>query len=164
MALCQPWAYEARDFLRTIAVGKEITFVSSHQLPPGEGDVPRDLGNGEVNGADVTNELLLNGWAKVKDFKREPTEDDLRRKGLESEAKSAGRGLWNPHGPKVSTSALLFASRASSFLRRRGKSYITCLWTPRDLSANGRGNNWMVHRPSVHAFSQTNFAHLTSRR
>ncbi|KAH8988108.1 hypothetical protein EDB92DRAFT_1800901, partial [Lactarius akahatsu] len=27
--------------------------------------------------------------------------DDLQWKGLESEAKSAGRGQWNPHGPKV---------------------------------------------------------------
>ncbi|KAH9054184.1 transcription factor [Lactarius vividus] len=97
----EPWAYEAREFLRALTVGKEVAFTSSHQLPPGEGDVPRDLGNGEVNGVDITNELLLNGWAKVKEFKRDPTEDDLRRKGLESEAKSAGRGQWNPHGPKA---------------------------------------------------------------
>ncbi|KAH9040966.1 transcription factor [Lactarius pseudohatsudake] len=97
----EPWAYEAREFLRALTVGKEIAFTSSHQLPPGEGDVSRDLGNGEVNGVDITNELLLNGWAKVKEFKRDPTEDDLRRKGLESEAKSAGRGQWNPHGPKA---------------------------------------------------------------
>ncbi|KAN0109313.1 hypothetical protein V8E52_009497 [Russula decolorans] len=97
----ETWAYEARDFLRALTVGKEITFVSSHQLPPGEGDIPRDIGNGEVNGVDIANELLLHGWAKVKDLKREPTDDDLRRKGLESEAKSASRGLWNPHGPKA---------------------------------------------------------------
>jgi staphylococcal nuclease domain-containing protein 1 len=102
LVLCKPWAYEAREFLRALTVGKEIAFTSSHQLPPGEGDTSRDLGNGEVNGVDITNELLLNGWAKVKESKREPTEDDLRRKGLESEAKSAGRGQWNPHGPKVS--------------------------------------------------------------
>ena len=102
LLLYKSWAYEAREFLRALTVGKEIAFTSSHQLPPGEGDIPRDLGNGEVNGVDITNELLLNGWAKVKESKREPTEDDLRRKGLESEAKSAGRGQWNPHGPKVS--------------------------------------------------------------
>ncbi|KAI0302486.1 transcription factor [Russula brevipes] len=73
----EAWAYEARDFLRALAVGKEISFTSSHQLPPGEGDMSRDLGNGEINGVDITNELLSQGWAKVKDFKREPTEDDL---------------------------------------------------------------------------------------
>ncbi|KAI9456612.1 transcription factor [Russula earlei] len=97
----EPWAYEARDFLRALSVGKEITFTSSFQLPPGEGDIPRDLGNGEVNGVDITNESLSHGWAKLKDLKREATEDDVRRKGLESEAKSAGRGQWNPHGPKA---------------------------------------------------------------
>ncbi|KAF8265794.1 transcription factor [Lactarius quietus] len=97
----EDWAYEAREFLRAMTVNKEIAFTSSHQLPSGEGDMPRDLGNGEVNGVDITNELLLNGWAKVKESKRELTEDDLRRKGLESEAKSAGRGQWNPHGPKA---------------------------------------------------------------
>ena len=110
------WAYEARDFLRALTVGKEITFTSSHQLPPGEGDVPRDLGNGEVNGVDITNELLSHGWAKVKDFKREPTEDDQRRKGLESEARSAGRGQWNPHGPKVGASGIRFALRLRHLL------------------------------------------------
>ncbi|KAI0000404.1 transcription factor [Russula vinacea] len=108
-SICQPWAYEARDFLRALTVGKEIAFTSSHQLPPGEGDIPRDIGNGEVNGVDITNEMLLHGWARVKDLKREATDDDLRRKGLESEAKSASRGQWNPHGPKV-------MSRASPFL------------------------------------------------
>jgi hypothetical protein len=104
----------------------------------------RDLGNGEINGVDITNELLSQGWAKVKDFKREPSEDDLRRKGLESEAKSAGRGQWNPHGPKVSASTLCFASRASTFVLRRGGSYTTCPWIPTDSLLNGRGNNWMV--------------------
>lgn len=83
-----------------MAVGKEITFTSSHSLPPNE-DVPRDLGNGEINGHDLATELLKNGWAKVKEIKREPTEEDTKRKELETEAKNAGRGVWNPHGPKV---------------------------------------------------------------
>lgn len=69
--------------------------------------------------------MLLHGWAKVKDLKREATDDDLRRKGLESEAKSGSRGQWNPHGPKVSTSTLHLVSRASPLLRRDG-SYTTC--------------------------------------
>jgi staphylococcal nuclease domain-containing protein 1 len=140
LSLCKPWAYEARDFLRTLAVGKEITFTSSHQLPPGEGDIPRDLGNGEVNGVDITNELLLNGWAKVKDLKREPTDDDLRRKGLESEAKSAGRGQWNPHGPKASTFILWLQLPSSSFFRL-GRLSTTCLWIRKDSSVNGKGSN-----------------------
>jgi staphylococcal nuclease domain-containing protein 1 len=68
--------------------------------------VPRDLGNAEVAGLDITTELLKNGWAKVKESKRDPTEDDNKRKDLENEAKAAGKGLWNPHGPQVRISRL----------------------------------------------------------
>jgi len=50
---------------------------------------------------DLTSELLKNGWAKLKEIKREPSEEDNRRKDIESEAKAAGKGVWNPHGPKV---------------------------------------------------------------
>ena len=46
--------------------------------------------------------MLKNGWAKLKELKREPTDEDLRKKDLEAEARSAGKGVWNPHGPKVS--------------------------------------------------------------
>ncbi|KAJ6587021.1 hypothetical protein DFH09DRAFT_1430137 [Mycena vulgaris] len=97
----EPWAYESREFLRALAVGKEITFVSTHSLPPSTDEVSRDFGTAEIAGHDVATELLKNGWAKLKDIKREPTEEDLRKRELESEAKSAGKGLWNPHGPQA---------------------------------------------------------------
>ena len=82
-------------------MGKEITFTTTHSLPPNE-ETPRDFGHAEIGGVDLATELLKNGWAKVNDKKREPTEEDLKRKDIENEAKAAGRGLWNPHGPKVS--------------------------------------------------------------
>lgn len=96
----QPWAFESREFLRALAVGKEISFVSTHSLPPND-EVPRDFGVAEIGGHDVGAELLKSGWAKTKESKREPSEDDTKKKELENEAKAAGRGLWNPHGPKV---------------------------------------------------------------
>ncbi|KAJ6593999.1 hypothetical protein B0H19DRAFT_1246717 [Mycena capillaripes] len=95
----EPWAYESREFLRALAVGKEISFVSTHSLPNDE--VTRDFGTAEIAGHDLTSELLRNGWAKLKDIKREPTDEDLRKRELENEAKSAGKGLWNPHGPQA---------------------------------------------------------------
>ena len=94
------WAFESREFLRALAVGKPITFTSTHSLPPSD-DVPRDIGTAEINGVDLASELLKNGWAKLKELKREPTEEDLRKRELEAEARSAGKGVWNPHGPKV---------------------------------------------------------------
>ncbi|RDB25021.1 Nuclease domain-containing protein 1 [Hypsizygus marmoreus] len=96
----EPWAFESREFLRAFAVGKEISFVSTHSLPAND-DVPRDFGNAEIGGLDVASELLRNGWAKLKEIKREPTEEDVRKRDIESEAKAAGKGLWNPHGPQA---------------------------------------------------------------
>ena len=84
-----------------MTVGKEISFASSHSLPTND-DIPRDLGTAEIGDLDVASELLKNGWAKIKDLKREPNEEDLRKKDMENEAKTAGKGLWNPHGPQVS--------------------------------------------------------------
>jgi staphylococcal nuclease domain-containing protein 1 len=86
--------------MRTLAVGKEISFTSTHSLPSND-DVPRDIGNAEIGGLDLASELLTNGWAKLKEIKRDPTNDDLRRRDLEHEAKVATKGLWNPHGCQV---------------------------------------------------------------
>ena len=96
----QPWAFESREFLRTLTVGKEISFTSIHSLPSND-DIPRDLGHAEVAGVDLTSELLRNGWAKLKEIKREATDEDNRKKEIENEAKAAGNGIWNPHGQQV---------------------------------------------------------------
>ncbi|KAJ2928320.1 hypothetical protein H1R20_g8782, partial [Candolleomyces eurysporus] len=93
----EPWAFEAREFLRALAVGKEVTFTTIHSLASND-DVPRDLGTAEIGGVDLSSELLRNGWAKLKEIKREPTEEDLKKRELENESKAAGRGIWNPHG------------------------------------------------------------------
>jgi staphylococcal nuclease domain-containing protein 1 len=96
----QAWAFESREFLRTLTVGKEITFATIHSLPSND-DAPRDLGSAELAGVDLSSELLRNGWAKLKEIKREPSEEDLKKRELEAEAKAAGRGIWNPHGQTV---------------------------------------------------------------
>lgn len=45
--------------------------------------------------------MLKSGWAKLKELKRDATEDDSKKKEAEAEAKAGGKGLWNPHGQKV---------------------------------------------------------------
>jgi staphylococcal nuclease domain-containing protein 1 len=96
----KPWAYEAREYLRSHTVGKPIVFTVAHNLPSND-DTERAIGSAEIGGLDVASELLKAGWAKLKEIKREPTEADTKKKDLESEAKAAGKGVWNPHGPKV---------------------------------------------------------------
>jgi staphylococcal nuclease domain-containing protein 1 len=73
-------------------VGKEISFSSIHSLPTTDG-TPRDIGNASLGDVDLGNEMLRAGWAKVKENKREDTEVDITHKELESQARSAGRGM-----------------------------------------------------------------------
>lgn len=90
--------------MRSLCVGKEVSFTSIHSLPLGTDDIPRDLGNAELpGGIDIATELLRAGWAKTKEIKREPTEDDNKRRDLENEARTGGKGMWNPQGAKVRT-------------------------------------------------------------
>ncbi|KAK0195497.1 hypothetical protein F5146DRAFT_1100977 [Armillaria mellea] len=63
------------------------------------------------------------GWAKVKEIKREPTDEDTRKRELENEAKSAGKGLWNPHGPKARAVHHTMPTDSQSFVSEwKGKS------------------------------------------
>ncbi|TRM69350.1 hypothetical protein BD626DRAFT_473754 [Schizophyllum amplum] len=95
----EPWAFEAREYLRAAAVGKEITFTSTHSLPPND-ETLRDLGTADIGGHDLSVELTKAGWAKVKDHKGADEDPRTRMlRDLENEAKAAGKGLWNPHGP-----------------------------------------------------------------
>lgn len=68
---------------------------------PSNDDTIREIGSAECQGVDITNELLKAGWVKLKDMKREPNETDLKRREVETEARNAHKGIWNPHGPKV---------------------------------------------------------------
>jgi hypothetical protein len=140
----QPWAFESREFLRAFAVGKEVSFISTHSLPPNE-EIPRDFGTAEIGGLDLGSELLKNGWAKLKELKREPTDEDIQKRDIESEAKTSGQGLWNPHGPKV----CLF-HRSSGFSQVtdvdcRHTLFITqCQQTHKHLYLNGKENQLKV--------------------
>ena len=83
-------------------MGKEVSFTSIHSLPPGTEDIPRDLGTAELNSSvDLQTELLRAGWAKTKELKRDPTDEDIKRQELEEDARKGGRGMWNPQGAKV---------------------------------------------------------------
>ncbi|KAF8444736.1 hypothetical protein L210DRAFT_1037095 [Boletus edulis BED1] len=130
----EPWAFESRDFLRAMAVGKPISFTLTHSLPPND-DVTRDLGTAEIGGLDVISELLKNGWAKVKDLKRDPTDDDIRKRDLEAEAKAAGLGLWNPHGPQTRIVHYTMPQDSQAFVSEwKGKSIDALIEQVRDGS------------------------------
>lgn len=70
-------------------------------MPANDG-VPRDVGIVTLNGQDLTIELLKNGWAKLKENKREATDEDIQRRAIEADAKTNSRGIWNAAGIVVS--------------------------------------------------------------
>ena len=86
-------------------MGKEITFTSTHSISSSV-DNTRDIGTAEINGLDISIEVLKNGWAKLKELKREPTEEDLKKREAETEAKNDGKGMWDPNGVQVRTEFL----------------------------------------------------------
>ncbi|KAF8806427.1 transcription factor [Phlegmacium glaucopus] len=118
----EPWAFESREFLRTLTVGKEISFTSIHSLPSND-DIPRDLGHAEVAGVDLTSELLKSGWVKLKEIKREATDEDNKKKEIENEAKAAGKGIWNPHGQQARAVHYMMPVDSHAFVTEwKGKS------------------------------------------
>ncbi|EKM54097.1 uncharacterized protein PHACADRAFT_122832 [Phanerochaete carnosa HHB-10118-sp] len=118
----EPWAYEAREYLRARVVGKPVTFTVAHSLPSND-DTPRDIGSAEMQGVDITTQLLKAGWAKLKEMKREPTEADLKKRDLEAEAKAAGKGIWNPHGPMARKVLYMMPEDSQGFITEwKGKS------------------------------------------
>lgn len=96
-------------------MGKEITFTSTHSISS-SADNTRDIGTAEINGLDISIEILKNGWAKLKELKREPTEEDLKKREAEAEARNGGKGIWNPDGPQVC--ADFFSERGLTWLPR----------------------------------------------
>ncbi|GAA5915362.1 uncharacterized protein JCM6883_006810 [Sporobolomyces salmoneus] len=109
----EPLAFEARDYLRSLVVGKQVSFSISYVVstvqPPLEFGIvylstPNEDGS-EGSEIDVAAELVKSGWAKVRESNyksrggggEEMSEEENRKaflKDLEEEAKVMGRGLW----------------------------------------------------------------------
>ncbi|BGP48403.1 hypothetical protein JCM10450v2_004276 [Rhodotorula kratochvilovae] len=110
----EPWAFESRDYLRALVVGKEVSFTLSYTVPTSNlefGIVYAPSADGSQEDVDVAAELVRAGWAKVRDAPRRDQangDDDesaataQRRaflRDLEDEAKVMARGLWSADRP-----------------------------------------------------------------
>lgn len=134
----EPFAFESREYLRALTVGKEITFESTYSLPTND-NVPRDVGIVTLNGQDLTIELLKNGWAKLKENKREATDEDIQRRAIEADAKTNSRGIWNTDGIVHRTVYHTMPTNTQEFMTQwKGKPINSIVETVRD------GNNLRV--------------------
>ncbi|GAA5925886.1 uncharacterized protein JCM15063_005152 [Sporobolomyces koalae] len=109
----EPWAFEARDYLRSLVVGKEVSFTVSYSVstttPPLEfGIVYVPAAREGEPDTDVAAELVRAGWAKVREAhssrKADSEDEDPAHnrkaflKDLEEDAKAHARGLWSAEG------------------------------------------------------------------
>lgn len=91
----EPWAWESREFLRQLLVGKPIIATVSYQVPSG-----REYGHVLIGSTDpekaenVSVKLVAEGLAKVRD-----NCNDAALNEAQEAAKSAGKGVWSTEPP-----------------------------------------------------------------
>lgn len=88
----QPFAFESREFLRRLLVGKEIQFVVHHTTPSG-----REYGSVKVNGEDVVELCVAAGWCSVREdgrYSEAELEVVENLKSFQNDAKLEEKGIW----------------------------------------------------------------------
>ncbi|KAI1172840.1 tudor domain-containing protein [Nemania sp. FL0916] len=93
----EPFAFQSRDYLRGLAVGQPIQCTVLYTIPSSG----RDYGYAQLkDGTQLPDNLVEAGWLKLREDagRKDDSEDTLARleklRNLESQAKSAGKGLW----------------------------------------------------------------------
>lgn len=97
----EPFAFQSRDYLRGLTVGKPIQCTILYTVPSSG----REYGYAQLkDGTQIPDELVKAGWLKVRDDagRKEESEEILERleslRNLESQAKSESKGLWDSTG------------------------------------------------------------------
>ncbi|KAG2208754.1 hypothetical protein INT47_007853 [Mucor saturninus] len=119
----EPFGYAAREFLRKLVVGKEVSFVSDYTVPTTQ----REYGSLYLPNGDNVAELGVKaGWLKVREggkTTREDQEEVLDKlELLQSEAQAAGLGMWDSSEKGTREVSFSFERDAQAFLNKyKGK-------------------------------------------
>ncbi|XP_043270366.1 staphylococcal nuclease domain-containing protein 1 [Venturia canescens] len=91
----EPWAWEAREFLRRKLISENVTFAEEKSVSASRTYGSVWIGK-DANGENVAESLVSEGLATVKrDGVRNPSPALLRLQELEDAAKAAGKGKWS---------------------------------------------------------------------
>ncbi|XP_019167393.1 PREDICTED: ribonuclease TUDOR 1-like [Ipomoea nil] len=90
----EPFAWESREFLRKLCIGKEVTFKVEYTVP----SIGREFGSVFLGDKNVALLVVAEGWARVREQGQQKGEaspflQELLR--LEENAKQQGLGRWN---------------------------------------------------------------------
>ena len=93
----EPFAFQSRDFLRSISIGKLVQCTILYTIPSSQ----RDYGTVKIkDGPELPDAPVKAGWLKVREDagKKEESEEALQRlenlRTSEGQAKNEGKGLW----------------------------------------------------------------------
>lgn len=96
----KPGAFDSREFIRTLLVGKVVQFNVLYNIPTPSS---RDYGTVTLSDGRQLLELVVGeGWVKLRDDagKKEDTTQGTelleKLRTLEDKAKAESKGLWNP--------------------------------------------------------------------
>lgn len=103
----EPYAWEAREFLRKLLIGKEVQYREDYKLP-GNNVVAGTIFLSEDDKESINVKLVKAGLSEVNSKKQAPDSDELRMlQEAENEAKAAGRGRWSNEPSKVVRTQIL---------------------------------------------------------
>ncbi|WYZ39440.1 hypothetical protein EsH8_III_001354 [Colletotrichum jinshuiense] len=100
----EPFAFQSREYLRELVVGKQIQCTVAYTVPSG-----REFGTALLSkdGPSLPDEAVKAGWLKVREDagRKEDDEAILQRldnlRNLETQAKNEGKGLWSDKGGSI---------------------------------------------------------------
>lgn len=90
----QPYAFEAREFLRKKLVGKEVVFVKEATTTSGTDRGVLYLGKDITTGENINDAIISAGLVEVRRLNK-PSEEESRLVALEEQAKSSCLGKWS---------------------------------------------------------------------
>nr|XP_043632985.1 ribonuclease TUDOR 1-like [Erigeron canadensis] len=85
------FAWQSREFLRELCIGKDIVFKTEYTIP----NTSKECSSVFIGSKNIAKEVVTNGWAKVKEAKRKVTPEHAELLTLEQKAKRDQLGLWN---------------------------------------------------------------------
>jgi len=89
----QPYAFEAREFLRKKLIGKEVCFIREATMPNNTDRGVLYLGKDTTTGENIIDSIVSAGLVDVRRLNKS-TEEETRLVALEDQAKSQGVGKW----------------------------------------------------------------------
>ncbi|CAH1757498.1 4726_t:CDS:10 [Entrophospora sp. SA101] len=95
----ESFAFESREYLRQLVVGKEVTFRIDYSTPDN-----REFGSAFLGEDNITHLIVQEGWAKVREDSRKNKDESRGNEiekllKLEQDAQSAEKGIWKNSEP-----------------------------------------------------------------